>query len=640
MNRLITTIILDDSEESISVILSELSKGNFTLSYKVARTLLEFEKLLEEKEWDLIISNRDIDKIRSDKALKIYNSLKLDVPFIVISEMINKELLLNYYNLGANDFIVRTSIFRFLPVVDRELKNAENVKKVKQSLAILKHVDSMVIVCERDGSVSYASPSVEKMLGYKVEEVMGDNWWKVTYENEKEADRVRNAIRNYDFDDIKQDFSEISRRKIKTKSGEYKWIEWQVSKGINKTIISVGIDSTDRIRAEKELQKAKTYAEETLKIKNDFLANMSHEIRTPMNAVIGFTDLLLETELTEEQRLHLETMKTSGNILLSLINNILDLSKLESNKLEIENIPFNFSKTVTEVVNLMTLKAKEKNIDLELVLDKNIPKLLNGDPTRLSQILLNLIGNAVKFTHKGYVRVSVSSLKQTPEDVDLEIVVEDTGIGIVSNKINTVFGAFTQAKSDTSRIYGGTGLGLTIVKKLVNLLNGRIFVKSVFGKGSTFTIQMNFKIGTPKKTVAKPKTKEVAKRKALHLNILVVEDNKINQLLAKTRLERWECNVDMANNGIEAVKLVQKKPVYNIILMDIQMPVMDGFEATKIIKNDLSDEAAKIPIVAMTAHASKKEILRLKDAGMVDYIFKPFDVDDLYDKLIKYSLSH
>ncbi len=324
MNKSITALILDDSQESINLVLSELSKGKIKTTHTIVNSLSKFKNELLNKEWNLIISNKDIEKITSHKALKIYNDLKLDTPFIIVSDNINENLLIKYYTLGANDFIVRSSMFRFLPVVNRELKNAENVKNIAQSRAILKHVKSMVIVCDYNGNVTYASPSVEKMLGYTVEEVEGDNWWRITYENEEEANRVKEAIKNFIFKGIK-DFTDISKRKIKTKKGDYKWIEWQVSKSVNKTYISIGTDITLRIKTEDELKKAKNYAEESLKTKNTFLANMSHEIRTPMNAVIGFTDLLLETELTKEQRLHLQTMQTSGKILLSLINTILDL---------------------------------------------------------------------------------------------------------------------------------------------------------------------------------------------------------------------------------------------------------------------------------------------------------------------------
>ncbi|HEY9168958.1 MAG TPA: PAS domain S-box protein [Lutibacter sp.] len=514
-----------------------------------------------------------------------------------------------------------------------EWKKTEEIKI--QSDTILNSVDSMLMVSDKDGNIIYSSPAIETMLGYKVEEIIGDKWWKLTYENEQEAQQVKSAIYNYVFFN-KKNFVDISKRKIKTAAGDYKWIEWQLSKGDNGTYISIGTDITQRIATELELKKAKESAEESLKVKNEFLANMSHEIRTPLNAVIGFTDLVLETQLTPEQRSHLETMKNSGEILLSLINNVLDLSKLESEKLKFEEIPFNLHKSFNNVLKLMKLRADEKSIDLNLNIEPNTPVHVLGDPTRIEQILLNLIGNAVKFTNKGSVHVTLKQLNETSDSSEIYFEVRDTGIGIVSNKINTVFGAFAQAKSDTSRIYGGTGLGLTIVKKLVGLLNGSIKVDSIFGKGSAFKITLPLK-----KDLVTINTEEVENEfvmdAPLELSILLVEDNKTNQLLAKTRLERWKCTVDIANNGIEGVKKVQNN-MYDLILMDIQMPVMDGYEATKIIKNDISKRAAQIPIIAMTAYATNADISRAKSSGMNDYIFKPFKPKELYKILEKYGI--
>ncbi|SNR34000.1 PAS/PAC sensor hybrid histidine kinase [Lutibacter agarilyticus] len=538
----------------------------------------------------------------------------------------------SYKWIEWRDSLAEDSTYVSVGVDISDWKKTEEIKI--QSDTIINSVDSMIFVSDRNGNVIFATPSVEKMLGYTVEEILGDNWWKVTYDDPNLALKIKKAINNYVFLHTK-DFTDISKRKIRTKSGDFKWIEWQLSKGVNDTYISIGTDITNRVTEQGELKKAKETAEKSLKVKDEFLANMSHEIRTPLNAVIGFTDLLLETKLSVEQRQHLETMKNSGEILNSLINNVLDLAKLDSNKLNIENISFNLHKNIYEIVKLMKIRADEKNIALNLIINPNIPVQVFGDPTRFSQILLNLIGNAIKFTNKGSVTVTIKLIEESSENAKIHFEVLDTGIGIVSNKINTVFGAFTQAKSDTSRIYGGTGLGLAIVKKLVKLLNGDINVKSKFGKGSVFNLNLSFK----KDHIITASTeinKNTIKGEKLDLKILLVEDNKTNQILAKTRLERWGCTIAIANNGIEGVKKVQYN-MYDLILMDIQMPVMDGYEATKIIKNDLSEETSKIPIIAMTAYTSKSDIQRALDVGMNDYIFKPFKTNDLFSILLKYG---
>ncbi|MDO9594602.1 MAG: PAS domain S-box protein [Lutibacter sp.] len=589
------------------------------------------EHLLGDKWWDLTFFSKEEGQLFKKRVCDIASGkIKVD-PKPYDRQLRCKDGSLKWIewrdSLGANNIFVSGG------VDITEWKKTEEIKI--QSDTILNSVETMLMVSDKEGNIIYASPSVEKMLGFPVDEIMGDKWWKLTYENQQEAEQVKNAIYNYVFLN-KKSFVDITKRKIKTATGDYKWIEWQLSKGVNGTYISIGTDITQRISTELELKKAKDLAEESLKVKNEFLTNMSHEIRTPLNAVIGFTDLVLETQLNPEQRSHLETMRNSGEILLSLINNVLDLSKLESEKLKVEEIPFNLHKSFNTVLKLMKLRADEKKISLDLKIEPNTPIRVIGDPTRVEQILLNLIGNAVKFTNKGSVRVTLKQLNETDDTSEIYFEVRDTGIGIVSNKINTVFGAFSQAKSDTSRIYGGTGLGLTIVKKLVGLLNGAIKVESIFGEGSVFKITLPLK-----KDLVNVNTEEVEPEflmnEPLELSILLVEDNKTNQLLAKTRLERWKCKVDIANNGIEGVKKVQKN-MYDLILMDIQMPVMDGYEASKIIKNDISKKVAKIPIIAMTAYATNADISLAKSSGMDDYIFKPFKPRELYNILEKYGI--
>lgn len=504
----------------------------------------------------------------------------------------------------------------------------------QQNEIILNNINSIILVSSNIGDVIYVSPSVVKILGYTHEELIGDNWWLKTYNSSYEADQTKEAIvkRLYKGEKL---FTNINRQKIKTKRGDYKWIEWFRSKSINNTFISIGTDVTNKILSEIELKKAKEGAELALKVKNEFLANMSHEIRTPLNGIIGFTDLLLETNITNEQKEYLQTMQDSGEILLSVINDVLDLSKLESQRLEVEEISFDLHQQVKKMVNLMNVKADHKKINLKLEIDPKTPKFVKSDPTKIGQILLNLIGNAVKFTNKGSVTIKIYINEQMFQGSNICIEIIDTGIGIVPNKINTVFGAFTQAKSDTSRIYGGTGLGLTIVKKLVDLLKGKISVSSVFGSGSNFklTIPVKFENHTIKIHQDITKPSDFA---PLNYDILLVEDNKTNQILAKTRLEKWKCKVDIANNGLEAVKKTQKK-LYDIILMDVQMPVMDGYEATKIIKNDISVEVSKIPVLGMSAYTSTTETKKMRNAGMEDYMFKPFKPAELYQMLVKYA---
>lgn len=528
---------------------------------------------------------------------------------------------------GKEDTIVVSGV----DITDWKQKETEKTQADK----ILNSIDSLVLVSDNTSQIIYASPSVERMLGYEQSEILGNGWWKNTFDSPSAGGIEKEDVHNFVFFD-KLTHRDISRRKIKTKTGDFKWIEWFISKGINNTYISVGTDITRKIKSDQALELAREHAEKSLHVKNEFLANMSHEIRTPLNAILGFTELLLETSLNTEQREHLETMSNSGGILLSLINNVLDLSKLDSNKLKAENISFDLHKSVSEVVKIMKIKSQEKNISLTLTIAENTPQFIISDSTRFGQIMLNLIGNAVKFTDKGEVNVLVRTEKRAQDNLYLIVDVKDTGIGIMTSKLTKVFGAFTQAKSETARIYGGTGLGLSIVKKLILLLDGNISVKSEYGVGSVFTFEIPI-IASTLKTESIDFKFIANKDKKIAINILLVEDNKANQLLASTRLKRWGCTVDIANNGIEAVKLVELKKPYDIILMDIQMPIMDGFEATKIIKNDLKGARKKIPIIAMTAHASKSDIKDALKVGMCDYVFKPFDSELLFQKLVYYT---
>ncbi len=618
--------------ETHIIVISCDEKGNINYVSPGTEKIIGYnsKELLKEQWWELTFkSPEEKNSFRSKVCDIISGKIEIDLnPYdrIICCKDGSTKWVEWRDSLGVNNTFVSVG------VDITSWKKKEELEK--QSNIILNYVDSMLVVTGKDGEVLYANPSVEKTLGYNIEDIMGDKWWELTYDDPQEALKVKNAIFNNVFFNI-EDYTNISKRKIKTRNGDYKWIEWQVSKGINETYISIGNDITARVLTELELKKTKEFAEESLKVKNEFLTNMSHEIRTPLNAIIGFTDLLLETKLNSEQTEHLQTMRNSGEILLSLINSVLDLTKLESDKLDLEEISFNLPQQLDKIVKLMKVNADEKKITLDLNIAPNTPDDVLGDPTRLGQILLNLIGNAIKFTNEGSVTILVKQLDETENSFNIYFEITDTGIGIVSNKINTVFGAFTQAKSDTSRIYGGTGLGLTIVKKLVGLLKGTIKVKSKFGEGSIFQVTLPFKKGLTKSGV-EDREQKVSLDEPLGLNILLVEDNLVNQLLAKTRLERWECKVDVANNGIEGVKRVQKK-LYDLILMDIQMPIMDGYEATKIIKNDISEQASNIPILAMTAYSSKEDIRRALNAGMNDYILKPFRPDNFYKILKKYG---
>jgi PAS domain S-box-containing protein len=380
--------------------------------------------------------------------------------------------------------------------------------------------------------------------------------------------------------------------------------------------------------AKSKAESATRIAEDAVITKQQFLSNMSHEIRTPMNSIIGFTKVVLKTDLTIKQREYLTSIKMSGDALIVLINDILDLAKVEAGKMTFEKIPFQLMGSISAMLHLFETKILEKNLTLVTKFDKNIPRVLVGDPVRLNQIILNLVSNAVKFTPSGEIIVEVHLLNEDEDKVTIEFAVTDTGIGIAADKIENIFENFQQASSGTSRLYGGTGLGLAIVKQLLEPQGGSISVKSEINKGSTFSFNLSFQ-----KTNAEVESDtEIVEldHEIKNIKVLVVEDITLNQLLMKTLLDDFGFERDIASNGKIAIEKLKVKS-YDIILMDLQMPEMNGFEATEYIRKTLK---LTIPIIALTADVTTVDLAKCKSAGMNDYIAKPIDERLLYRKII------
>jgi PAS domain S-box-containing protein len=413
--------------------------------------------------------------------------------------------------------------------------------------------------------------------------------------------------------------------------------------------VVVARDITEQKRFETELTEAKVFAElattiaeeakvkaecatriaeDAVKAKQQFLSNMSHEIRTPMNAIIGFTKVVLKTDLTAKQKEYLNAIKVSGNALIVLINDILDLAKVDAGKMTFEQTPFKLADSISAMLHLFETKIQEKNLVLIKEYDEKIPKVIIGDPVRLHQIILNLVSNAVKFTTRGRITVRVLMVNEDEEQVTLEFSVTDTGIGIAATKMATIFDDFQQATSGTSRLYGGTGLGLAIVKQLVEPQGGSIQVKSAIDEGSTFSFTLSF--NKTNEEVEDDSTIIELDDEIKNIKVLVVEDIALNQLLMKTLLDDFGFDRDIAGNGKIAIEKLAAKS-YDIILMDLQMPIMNGFEATAYIRNTLN---SKIPIIALTADVTTVDLAKCKAVGMNDYIAKPVDEKLLYSKII------
>ena len=400
-------------------------------------------------------------------------------------------------------------------------------------------------------------------------------------------------------------------------------------------VIATIRDITERKRFESELTLATAKAEnatraavDAMKAKQQFLSNMSHEIRTPMNAIIGFTKVVLRTDLNNRQKEYLQAIKVSGDALIVLINDILDLAKVEAGKMTFEQEPFKLKLCVNSILHLFDAKFHKKDLELVRQYDNKIPEVLLGDSVRVNQIILNLLSNAIKFTDHGKITFSARLVSEDEQRAEIEFAVSDTGIGIPEDMLESIFDNFQQATDSTTRLYGGTGLGLAIVKQLVEYQGGKINLQSEVGKGSTFSFRLSF-LKTDREVDVEANIIELD-NEIKNIKILAVEDSPLNQLLLKTLLDYFGFEHDIASDGNMAIEKIQNQ-TYDVILMDLQMPGLNGFETTEHIRKIMN---LNVPILALTANVDSDVMAKCKAAGLNDYIAKPIDERLLYSKIV------
>lgn len=552
-----------------------------------------------------------------------------DGKIVILAGAANKES--DYNDTDINQLtLLMNGMWRLI----QRRKSEEALKESEERYRIIADNSNDIIVkFGTDGKISFVSPACKILLGYEINEMLKRSVFEFFHPDDIQY------LRQYQIKLLNQQAPNLIKHRLRKKDGDYLWFETNnqiihETNGSIKEVVAVIRDISDLLKSEK-LIKEKEAAEFANRAKSEFLANMSHEIRNPLNSIIGLSNSLSRINLSEEQRNIVESLKISSNNLLNILNDILDFSKIEANKIDVQNNHFNLREVISDVYSSNKTTADFKNLSYTLSIDDTIPEYLYGDSVKLRQILINLTGNAIKFTDKGNVAVDVKEIKRESVQTFLHFEITDTGIGIKKEDSNKLFQSFTQLDSSTTKSYSGTGLGLAIVKRYVELLNGTVGFESHYKKGSTFFVDMPFAIS--QKRYADLNLKHIEKDKSDKKSlILLAEDDGINQLYLKGFLNKMGYEVDTAYNGVQVLEKFDLKK-FDIILMDGQMPKMDGFETTRLIREKEKQSGRHSVIIAITGYAVSGDKEKFINAGMDDYVSKPIDENLLIELLQKYS---
>jgi len=550
-------------------------------------------------------------------------------------QLLAEELIFTDGRVIERDFIplMRDGIYlgclwRFNDITTQRRFERELKKQEEKYHNIIANMNLGLLEVDQNDVIQNMNDNFCDISGYSKEYLLGKKSWEVFLnDSNRNILEHKNKLNKYGIIDIFQ-------TPVINSKGEERW--WMISDapiyddaGNLKGLIGIHLDISDQKQMEKDLEVARQKAEESSRAKETFLANMSHEIRTPLNAIIGMIRELSREQMTQKQQTYLNIAGVSVQHLLSLINNILDMSKIGAGEFQLESRHFNLRDVIRETASIVSINAKERMLELNVVISDDLAQAFVGDPTRIRQILINLAGNAIKFTKKGSINIecNIESTSRSAQNVQLSII--DTGIGMDSSYLKNLFNKFTQEDRTIARNYGGTGLGMAITYELVQLMGGRIVVDSEKGKGTRVDIYLPLVLGDTRKVESEPDRDSFDKLNKIKL--LLVEDNEMNRLVATNTLSLFDIHITEAENGFDAIEKL-KSEAFDIILMDLQMPVIDGLVATRIIRNVLK---INTPIIALSANAFKKEIDVCMEAGMNDYVTKPFEENMLLRTIIR-----
>ncbi|MCF2446264.1 response regulator [Dyadobacter sp. CY345] len=616
------------------------------LEIRVCKYAEEAIKTLEKWLPTCIFIDYQLPKTNGLELLKKIKKIAPKLPVIVLTSQGDERIAVEMMKAGAMEYFPKAEInpekltktfhtmSQMLDVeMEREIAQKELAEKEEFIQKVAQLSPNIIYVIDiKKWTNIFHNHQIGEILGYSIEETGSGNSFAfidlIDCQDLQIFKKHYNQIR-YNLKDgevIEKEF------RLKHKNGCDVWIiTREVPFKRNKAgevqeVLGTAIDITSRKIAETELINAKKEAEEAARIKSDFLSTMSHEIRTPMNAIIGFTDLLLTSNFSEQDSQYLNTIKYSADNLMVILNDILDISKIEAGKFSIENFEFDLREKLQYLYQTFEFKAQDKGLKLIFEIDEKIPPILIGDAYRLNQIMVNLIGNALKFTSSGFVKLKIDVISQQSDLVDLNIQVSDSGIGISDDKLCMIFDSFSQAhNNNAAKYFGGTGLGLSITRKIAELMEGEITAESELGSGSKFSVKLTFRRGEilPIKNLLNNDTPFSLKG----FSVIVAEDILANQLLLKHLLTKWEADFIICNNGQEVLSTLQVRS-FDLVLMDLQMPVMDGMTTIKFIRSSFPHLDA-VPIVALTADTFARTTQDILDCNFDDFVTKPFKIDEL-----------